>query len=262
MNRASIICIKILFAALLSFPLMIKAQETYTQIWSEIDLLSAINDKWSGELDLGGSYSNTPSEDRILKTNTERHIVAWAHYQFSSRWIFSSFLGYYHNKDVPEIGQYEAPEWRFALQARYYFHKTGYTLYTDGRTELRSVADEEGDFETWYRYHQKLKFLKPLNSQVLRKGVLFLYASDEIIFRSLAKEEGLKYFDCNLFTLGAGYLITDDIQVELAYVNLFLPRDGENIIYNAASLTFTFNNLFRKLGKLVTGGTENPVTEE
>ena len=106
--------------------------------------------------------------------------MACAHYQFSPRWKFSSFLAYYRNKDVPDIGQYEAPEWRWALQGRYYFHKTGFILNTDMRFELRFIADENGTFNDIYRYRQKFKYLQPLNSKMLRKGVVFVYASEEI----------------------------------------------------------------------------------
>jgi hypothetical protein len=229
----------------------VNAQATYTQLWNEIDLVRLINDKWSAELDLAGAFSNTPSETRVLKTNIQRNFLLWAHYQYSPRWKFSSFIAYYRNKDVPDLGQYEAPEWRLALQGKYFFHKTGYILNTDMRFEIRFVADEEGNFDDVYRYRQKLKFLLPLNSKVLRKGVVYLYTSDEIMFRSQAKEEGMKYFDRNLLFIGAGYLITDDLQIELAYVNEFVPRDDENIVNNAVALTITFNNLFYKLRKLV-----------
>ena len=238
---------------LIAFPSLLKAQTSYTQLWNEIDLVRAINNKWSAELDLAGTFSNTPSESRILKTNIQRNIIGWAHYQSSPRWKFSSFIAYFRNKDVPDIGQYEAPEWRLAIQGRYYFYKIGFTLNTDMRAELRFIANEEGVFDEVYRYRQKLKFLKPLNSQVLRQGVVFVYSSEELIFRSMSKETGMNYFDRNLFTIGAGYLFTDDLQLELAYVNEFMPRDDGNIINNAVSLTLTFNNLLSKLGHLIAG---------
>jgi hypothetical protein len=245
-----------------SFSPVTSAQEVYTQIWNEVDLVRAINDKWAGELDLAGTFSNTPSESRILKTNIQRNFMLWAHYQLSPRWKLSSFLAYYRNKDVPDIGQYKAPEWRFAVQGRYYFHKIKFTIYTDMRAEVRFIADQEGVFEDIYRYHQKVKYIQPLNSQVLRGGVVYVLASDEIIIRSKPKETGLKYFDCNLFTVAAGYLFSDDIQLELAYVNVFIPRDDHDEIDNAISLTLTVNNLLRKVGKLFTGKQPAPEQED
>ena len=258
-----IICHRLLFISFLfAFPAIIVAQTTYTQIWSEIDLVRIINDKWSGELDLAATYSDTPSEDRILKTNTQRNVMAWAHYQFSPRWKFSAFLAYYRNKDVPDIGQYEAPEWRTALQARYYFHKTGYMLNTDMRFEVRFIADENGDFYDVYRYRQKVKYLQPLNSKVLRQGVVYIFASEEVILRSIKKETGIHYFDCNLFTLGAGYLFTDDLQLELAYVNVYIPRDDNDEIDHAISLTLTVNNLLQTVGRLINGPPKEIEQEE
>jgi hypothetical protein len=255
------------FTTLLSFCVIafssfINAQTRYKQISNEIDLVRSINDRWSAELDMAGTFSNTPSEDRILKTNIQRNVMGWIHFQYSPRWKFSSFLAYFRNKDVPEIGQYKAPEWRLAFQGKYFFHKTGYTLNTDMRAELRFVADEEGVFEDVYRYRQKLKYLQPLNSQMLRKGVVYLLASEEMIFRSKAKENGMAYFDRNLFSIGAGYLFTDDVQLELTYINEFVPRDDGNMIYNTVSVTLTVNNLLRKMGKLIAGGPEAPAVEE
>ena len=46
------------------------------------------------------------------------------------------------------------------------------------RAELRFISDEEGVFEDIWRYRQKLKFLKPLNSQMLRRGVVYVFASE------------------------------------------------------------------------------------
>jgi hypothetical protein len=240
-----------------------QAQTTsYTQFSNELDLVRAINDRWAAELDITANFSNTPSESRVLKTNTQRSAVAWVHYFFSARWKFSTFLGYYRNKDVPDIGQYEAPEWRYALQATYFFHKTTYSLNTDMRVELRFIQNEEGVFENIYRYRQKLKFRLPLNSKVLRQGVVYIYVSEEVIFRSISKEKGLHYFDSNIFTIGGGYLFTDDMQLELQYANVFIPRDKGNEIDNALSVTFTVNNLLGKIGKLFKSQPAKPVQEE
>lgn len=263
MRSSRIICYPVILSFFFFvFSLIIKAQTNYTQISSEVDLVRTINDRWSAELDLAGTYSNTPEEPRILKTNIQRNFMAWAHYQFSPRWKLSSFLAYYRNKDVPEIGQYKAPEWRLGLQGRYYFHKIGYTLTTDMRAELRFISDEEGVFDDIYRYRQKLKYMKPLNSRMLRKGVVYIFASEEIIFRSKAKETGMTYFDRNLFSIAAGYLITDDLQIELAYTNEFVPRDDGNMIYNVISLTLTVNNLLSKVGKLIGVEPAPPAVEE
>jgi hypothetical protein len=251
------------FFLFILFPVIMIGQTTsYTQFWNEVDLVRALTDRWAAEIDLTSSFSNTPSESVVLKTNIQRSVLGWVHFYPSPRWKLSSFVAYYYNKDVPEIGQYKAPEWRFALQGTYYFHKSGYTLNTDMRAEFRLIENEEGVFEDVYRYRQKLKFLLPLNSHVLRQGVVYVLASEEIIFRSVFKSEGMHYFDSNLFTVGGGYLFLDDLQLELIYANVFSPRDDGNVITNAISLTLTANNLISKIGKMFKGKQAEPAGEE
>jgi hypothetical protein len=224
------------------------AQNTsYNQWANEIQFARAINDKWAGEVMLGGTFSSTQTESRILETNIQRYVFGWAHYYFSPRWKFSSSLAYYYNKDVPDIGQYFSPEYRLTLQGIYYIHKTGYTLMTRMRGELRYIMNADSVFEDKYRYRQLIKFLKPLNSQVLRKGVFYFVTTEELLFKPQAKTKGINFFDRNRFEIGGGYLVTDDLQVELTYVNEFMPRDNGNEVYNIISLTLSFNNLLPNL---------------
>lgn len=222
---------------------------TYNQFWNEIQFTRTISEKWSTELNLGAAYSSTESSSNIFQQNIQRSARVWGHYYFSPRWKFSSFLAYNYNKDVPEIGQFKSPEVRFALQGIYYFHKTGYTLSTRMRMELRHMRNEEGDYDNVLRYRQQIKYILPINSKVLREGVVYAVASDELFFKTGTKVTGLSFFDRNRLNLGAGYLFSDDIQAEVTYANEYLPRDNGNQIVNAASLTVTFNNLFRNLNK-------------
>ena len=222
---------------------------TYNQFWNEIQFNRTINEKWSAELNLGAVYSSTESSPNIFQQNIQRSARVWGHYYFSPRWKFSSFLAYNYNKDVPEIGQFKSPEVRFALQGIYYFHKTGYTLSTRMRMELRHMRNEEGDYDNVLRYRQQIKYIQPINSKILREGVVYAVASDELFFKSGTKVTGLSFFDRNRLNLGAGYLFSDDIQVEVTYANEYLPRDEENQIVNAASFTVTFNNLFKNINK-------------
>jgi hypothetical protein len=71
------------------------------------------------------------------------------------------------------------------------------------------------------------------------------------LFKPGAKTKGVNFFDRNRLEIGAGYLINDDIQLEIAYLNEFIPRDGGNQIYNALELTLTINNLFPNLKKRI-----------
>ncbi len=242
---------------------MVKAQNTsYTQWGNELQLARALNDKWAAEIDLGGTFSNTPSESRVLKTNIQRYFVGWAHYYYSPRWKFSSSLAYYRNKDVPDIGQYFSPEYRLTLQGSYYFHKTGYTLLTRMRAELRYMMNAEGVFEGKFRYRQMLKYIKPINSQVLRQGVFYFLTSEELLFKPNAKTKGINSFDRNRFEIGGGYLVTDDFQVELSYVNEFMPRDNGNEIYNVISLTVSLNNSLSNLRKHLTSKSSAETPED
>lgn len=248
---------------LLIFPVCLNAQSaSYSQFANEIQFSRTINDKWVGELNLIGTFSDTPTEDQVFKTSIQRAALAWAHYYYSPRWKFSSSLAWYYNKDVPDIGQFEAPEWRFGLQGIYYINKIGYTLSTRMRTELRLIGDGEGGFDDVYRYRQQIKYLKPINSMTLRKGVYYVVAAEEMFIRSTTKATGSAHYDRNFFYIGGGYLVTDDLQLELSFSNEFLPRDNGNQIYNALNLTITFNNLARNLRKRVTDMFVKPAGDE
>lgn len=111
------------------------------------------------------------------------------------------------------------------------------------------MRNQDDTYENVIRYRQQIKYLKPINSKVLRSGVVYAIASDEIFLKSETKVTGLSFFDRNRLNLGAGYLFTDDIQIEITYANEYLPRDNGNQIVNAGSLTLTFNNLFKNLSK-------------
>lgn len=234
---------------------------TYNQFWNQIEFNQTLSKKWATQIDLSSTYSSTESSSNLFENNIQRSIRGWAHYYFSPRWKFSTFLAYYNNKDVPEIGQFESPEWRFALQGIYYFHKTGYTLTTRMRTEFRYMKNQDDDFENVFRYRQQIKYIQPLNSKVLREGVVYATASDEIYLKSGAKVTGESFFDRNRFNIGAGYLFSDDVQVELTYSNEYLPRNDGNQFTNAASLTISFNNLLRNLKKKIEAK-NNPETKD
>jgi hypothetical protein len=235
---------------------------SYNQLCNELQLTRTINDKWAAEIYLGGTFSSTDNESRVLKTNIQRYVSGWAHYFLTPRWKLTASFAYYYNKDVPDIGQYFSPEFRISLQGIYFFHKIGYTLFTRMRGEIRFIMNEDGVYEDKYRYRQMLKYVQPLNGKVLRKGVVYLLATEELLFKPNAKSEGITFFDRNRFEIGAGYLITDDIQIELAYLNEFMPRDDYNEMYNALEITATFNNLFTNLKKSLFPGSEGVGQEE
>jgi hypothetical protein len=237
----------------LILPVKLFSQTTsYTQLANELQFARALNDKWAAEVFIGGTFSNTDTEDKVLKTNIQRYIYGWTHYYFSPRWKFTGSLAYFYNKDVPDIGQYFSPEYRLSLQGTYYIHKTGYTLFTRMRGEFRYMMNADGVYEDKYRYRQMIKIVKPLNSKVMRQGVGYLLASEELLFKPKAKTKGLNFVDRNRIEFGGGYLITDDFSVELAYQNEYMPRDGGNEVYNIVAVTVIFNNLAANLKKRFT----------
>jgi hypothetical protein len=216
----------------------------YKQFSPEFQLNRVFSDKMALELDVNGTFSNTPSENKVFKTLIQGAGLIWVHYFISPRWKLSSNLGYYNNHDQPEIGQFNSTEWRFGLQANYYINKIGFTLSTKLRPEVRFVTNEEGNYEDIYRYRQMLKFIKPINSQLLRQGTYYAVASEELFFRSTRKSGGFHYFDRNMFAFGGGYMLTDNLQLELTYTNEFIPRDDGDQLNNQITITFITNNLF------------------
>ncbi|MEI7981866.1 MAG: DUF2490 domain-containing protein [Bacteroidota bacterium] len=228
----------------------VKAQTTtYNQISGEYQFTRTVNHKWALELWLGSAFSSTSENKRILATNIQRYFFVWGHYFASPRWKLSSSIAYYCNKDVPDIGQYLSPEWRLTLQGTYFFHKIHYTLSTRMRGEVRYIMNAQGVFDFKYRYRQMLKFMIPINHQVLRKGVFYFVTTEELMFKPDAKTTGVTFFDPTGLSWVADTFITDDIQLELTYVNEFLPRDEKNEMYNVLSFTATFNNLLTNLKK-------------
>ena len=225
--------------------------KSYNQLCNEFQFVRTLTDKWSIEAWFGSAFSSTDNEKRVLKTNIQRYFIATGNYYLSPRWKLTSSLAYFYNKDVPDIGQYFSPEWRFSLQGIYFFHKIRYTLSTRMKAEFRYIMNADSIFEFKYRYRQMVKFMLPLNSQVFRKGVFYFLSTEELFFKQDAKSTGMTFVDRNRFEIGGGYLITDDIQAEVTYVNEFLPRDDGNQIYNCLALTFTFNNLFSNLKKTI-----------
>ena len=152
-------------------------------------------------------------------------------------------ISYYDNLQVPEIDQKNSKEYRFALQGLYFINKIGYTLYTRGRAEFRYVNVEQSGYEYAFRYRQEVKYQKPINSKSFRKGVYYVLAKDEIFLRANTIEGSKSFFDKNRFTIGGGYVLTDNVQLELSYINEFLARADGNKIVNAISFTLVFNNL-------------------
>jgi hypothetical protein len=244
--RTGAMIITLLSLLFLSYKVMGQT-DTYNQWSNEFQFARPFTDRWAGEFWLGSTFSSTANESNIFKTNIQRYATAWVHCFLAPKWKFSAALSYYYNKDVPDIGQYLSPEWRLTLQPTYFFHKINYIFSSRSRFEFRYMWNSDSIFQLKFRFREMLKFVKPLNGKILRQGIVYLLTSEELFFKPDAKSTGVTFFDRNRFEIGAGYLFTDDIQLELTYVNEFLPRDGNNEMYNIVSLTLSLNNLLPHL---------------
>ncbi|MBO9571827.1 MAG: DUF2490 domain-containing protein [Chitinophagaceae bacterium] len=225
---------------------------TYTQFWNEFSLSRPLKGKWSIEFNLGQSWTATPPDHKsMFASNAQIYGRAWIHYYFTAKWKLSIFYAYFYNKYVPEIDQREYPESRLALQATWYIKKTRLTLLSRMRLEDRHIRNTDGYNEGVYRFRDQVKILYPLNGKRIRTGIFYGIASDELFFKSPSNVTGAQFFDRNRLTVGGGYSLTDDIQVELTYVNDYIPRPSLTEIYNALQLNFSFNNLMPNIKKLL-----------
>jgi hypothetical protein len=64
-----------------------------------------------------------------------------------------------------------------------------------------------------------------------------------------ARYGGPDFFDRNRLSLGLGFNVSDNIQIEAAYANEIMPRDGTDKLVNAFQLKGIFNNFFSTIIK-------------
>lgn len=219
----------------------------YNQFWSEVTFNGTLNKQWTTEFDYVSRYSSQLDKSNLFYTNIQRSYTGWANYYGGARWKFSGGIGYFSNNNANNIGLPTAPEWRFSLQGTYYIHKIGYTLSTRMRLEARDLKSSDGEYGIVFRYRQQIKYLQPINSQFLRKGVYYGFLSDELFFQTNANETVLKFFNRNRLNIGAGYLITDDFHIEASYFNDYQPTETYDKITNMYSVKLIYNNLGRKI---------------
>lgn len=219
------------------------------QFWNEFAFTKTFNERAVAELDLGQTWTGSPSNKGILSYYSQFYVRGWFHYTASPKWRLSIFYAWYYNKYVPEIDQREYPEGRLALQSIYFIKRTRYILSTRFRMEDRHISNKEGAFEGVYRFRDQIKLIYPFNNRTIVKGTVYGLGSEEVFFKTPSDIAGDQFFDRNRFTIGAGYSFTDDIQIELTYANEYLPRPSTNELYNAVQLNFSINNLFPDLKK-------------
>ncbi len=221
--------------------------EVYNQFWSEISTARAIKGKWAVEGILEGRRSSKPNEKGMFELRSRFGVQFWGHYFATSRYKLSAQFAYYNNKNVPDLKQAKSTEYRVTPEVIYFFNKVGYTFSTRARIELRFINSEIEGNEKVFRYRQQVNFVYPFNSKVIREGVYYGILSDELYFKSNSDVSGKSFFDRNRFTIGGGYSISDNFQVEVTYINDLLPRNTTTQMYHVMKVTLAFNNLFSEL---------------
>ncbi|OYU56485.1 MAG: hypothetical protein CFE25_04400 [Chitinophagaceae bacterium BSSC1] len=219
----------------------------YQQFSNEFSDVESLGKKWTLEFNLGQSYTSIPPNNHSpFAKASQFYLRGWAHYYPSARWKLSYFLALFGNVSIPDIEQAKDFEIRYALQGTYYINKIGYSLLTRFRLEDRRIQNDAKTFEAYYRLRTQLKYTQPINGKVIRKGIYYAVASDELFVKTQAAITGKDFFDRNRLTLGGGYALTDDTQVELLFSNEWLPRSSGNLVYNTYQINFSFTDLFRK----------------
>lgn len=225
-----------------------KSQTTsYNQFANEFADVESLGKKWTLEFNLGQTYTSIPPNNHSpFAKASQFYLRGWAHYYPSARWKLSYFMALFGNVSIPDIEQAKNFEIRYALQGTYYINKIGYSLLTRFRLEDRRIQNDAKTFEAYYRLRAQLKYTQPINGKVIRKGIYYSVLSDELFVKTQAALTGKDFFDRNRLTLGGGYALTDDTQIEFLYSNEWLPRPSGNLVYNSYQLNFSFTDLFRK----------------
>lgn len=221
-----------------------------TQFWNEFTFTHSLSKtKLALELNLGQTWTSTPEHKSMFATNSQLYARVWLHYYHSARWKFSTFLAYYNNKNVPEINQKKAPELRSAFQAQYFFKKVPYTLNARFRLEDRKIQNDDKTLEATYRFRLQLRCIYPFNNKFIRRKTYYGIASNEVMVKTYSYLVGGQFLDRNKFTIGGGYAISDDLQLEITYVNEFMPRTPSDEVVNALQINVVFNNLIPTIKK-------------
>lgn len=252
------VCMKLHFKYLITglFVLAIQSvqgqKEVLNQFWNEYAFTHNLSENWVAEVDAGLTTSGVPEQNNIFYGFTQYSARAWIHYYPGDRWKLSFFYAYYYNKNVPELNQNQAPEYRFAIQATYSLFKHGrININLRARFEDRNIENEAGIFEAVERLRFQGRAVCPINNSKIKEKTIYGFISDEIYFKSKSEISGSEFFDRNRALIGLGYKASKKIQVEVSYANEYLPRSAADKFYNALQVNITFENIFSDVFKTV-----------
>lgn len=223
--------------------------ETENQFVNEYQFNRTVGNKTAVELNLGQTYTSGVNQISPLYKSSQVSGRIWVHYYASPKWKLSGALSYLYNQDVPEIIQKKTPEIRFVAQGIYYFIKKDYVLTNRFRIDDRILQDENNSPNVVYRFREMIKLVYPISIIKFGKGSLYSIASEEVFFKTKGSGTGETFFDRNKLTLGFGYSFSDAFQLELTYINEYLPRPTNDKVFNCISTTLIFNDLISVLRK-------------
>lgn len=223
--------------------------QNYRQANNEFEFYRGINKNWELEFDARQSWTTKPGGANVLSSLSQLSGYVAVHYKPSDRWKVSYLYGYYFNEYVPELNQRSAPEWRSTIQGIYYIMRSRTTISARLRIEDRHIANKDSVFEAEERFRTEIKAVYPFNGHSIKKGVIYGFASEELMFKTSSNVGGGSNFDRNKLDIGIGYNINDNFQIELMYTNEYLPRTPVSNSYNELQLTLIFYNVFKKIEK-------------
>ncbi len=217
------------------------------QFWSEVCFGQAFNQKIAFELQLQRNFSNSSTKDyNILHHTISNTLVGILHYYFNPTIKLSGFLFYTANPEVSDILQPKSNELRPSIQLQHSYLKNRFTLFNKVRYEYRWVNQFNPDKKsetTRFRYAPKI-FVN-LNGKTIQAKSYYLVVSDDAI-KTIGSEN---LIDLNLFAAGFGYCFTDNISLELTYINKKEFQSTANQITHALSVSFTLNNIFPSISR-------------
>jgi hypothetical protein len=134
------------------------------------------------------------------------------------------------------------------VQAIYYIERKRFIISTRWRIEDRHIKNSDSVFEAVNRLRAQIKTVYPFNGEEIGKHIFYGVGSEELIFKTASKISGPELFDRNRISAGAGYGAGDNFQIELVYINEYLPREISKI-YNELQVNIVINNFLPRLSK-------------
>lgn len=197
------------------------------------------------ELDLTQGTKADTGQNNVLKYRSYAIANAWFHF-YPTRVIKLSLGGFYkHDSDIEEIGQPLMNEFRMSFYSVFNIPSRRFYMSHRAGIDLRWLMySDRTQYRTQLRY--RLKAIMPVNKKELVRGTFFLSFSEELLFSKVNNPKRTQILNLFATSLGIGYCLTDNIQIEPNYTNQYQPLFGtdSSTLTNVWSIRLTFNNIF------------------